>query len=131
MASANDIVADAQKQLAALQAIDAAINTKVAAIKDAEWNGPLNDGELNQIATLRKQEQPILAAIEELSYVTMGALDKSDEVTRIANAFAGIIKGLTAQADEIATIDSSAKSIGSICAALAKLVPQIQGLSTG
>lgn len=131
MASANDIVADAQKQLAALQAIDAAINTKVAAIKDAEWNGPLNDGELNQIATLRKQEQPILAAIEELSYVTMGALDKSDEVTRIANAFAGIIKGLTAQADEIATIDSSAKNIGSICAALAKLVSQIQGLSTG
>jgi hypothetical protein len=131
MASANDIVADAQKQLAALQAIDAAINTKVAAIKDAEWNGPLSDGELNQIATLRKQEQPILAAIEELSYVTMGALDKSDEVTRIANAFTGIIKGLTAQADGIAAIDSSAKNIGSICTALGKLVPQIQGLSTG
>jgi len=130
MASASDIVADAQKQLAALQAIDAAINTKVAAIKDAEWNGPLSDGELNQIAALRKQEQPILAAIEELSYVTMGALDKSDEVTRIGNAFAGIIKGLTAQADEIAAIDSSAKDISSICTALGKLVPQIQGLST-
>jgi len=131
MASANDIVADAQKQLAALQAIDAVINTKVAAIKDAEWNGQLSDGELNQIATLRKQEQPILAAIEELSYVTMGALDKSDEVNRIANAFAGIIKGLTAQADGIAAIDSSAKNIASICTALGKLVPQIQALSTG
>lgn len=128
MASANDIVAVAQEQLAALQAIDATINAKVAAIKDAEWNGPLSDVELNQIATLRKREQPILAAIEELSYVTMGALDKSDEVVRIANAFAGIIKGLTAQADEIAAIDSSAKNVGSICTALGKLAPEIQGL---
>jgi hypothetical protein len=129
MANANDVVAAAQQQLAALQAIDATINSKVAAIKDAEWNSPLTDTELNQIAVLRKQEQPVLAAVEELSYVTMGALDKSDEIGRIANALAGVVKGLTAQVDDIAAIDNSAKNIGSICTAIGKLIPQIQNLA--
>lgn len=131
MATASDIVANAQTQLDALRSIDSIIDAKIAAIKDAEWDKPLSSEQLGKISILRNQQQPILSAVEELSYVTMGALDKSDEINRIANALMGVIKGLNKQSDEIAAIDTSAKNIGSICTALGTLVPQIQELAKG
>ena len=129
MASANDIVASAQQQLTALQAINSSINTRIAAIKDAEWNASLTDQEIGQINALRAQQQPILSAIEELSYVTLGALDQSDEISRMGSALAGVVKGLDAQAAQIAAIDASAKNISGVSKAIAGLIPQIQALA--
>jgi hypothetical protein len=131
MATAGDIMASAQTQLTALQATNAKFDAQIAAIKDSEWNAPLTDQQLKQLTALRGQQQPVLAAIEELSYLTLGALDKSDEIGRIANALAGVVKGLTAQSDKIAAIDGDAKNVSAICTAITKLIPQIQSLAKG
>jgi hypothetical protein len=130
-ASAEDIYNAAQKQLTALQAVDSAINAKIAAIKDAEWNTPLTQSQLAQIAALRAQETAVLDASEELSYVTMGALDKSDELQRLTNALQGVSKNLSACADQIAQIGGAAGNVSAISKAISGLVPQLQSLASG
>ena len=122
------IVATAQKQLDALQAIDSAIAAKIAAIKDAEWDTPLTAEQIKQISDLRAQEAAILSAIEELSYVTVGALDKSDELTRMLNALQGISKDLSARTAAILAIGASAQNISAVCDGISSLVTQIQSL---
>jgi hypothetical protein len=129
MAPANDILASAQAQLAALQVIDGKFAAQIAAIKDAEWDRPLSDKELSQLSMLRAQQRPVLAAIEELSYVTMQALDDSDNIQRLSNALSGVVKGLMSESNNIAMIDGGAKNITAICGAISKLLPQIQGLT--
>jgi chromosome segregation ATPase len=109
------LVSAAQTQLNALKVLDGQFDTKINAIKDAEWSKPLTAGQLNQISDLRTQQAAIESAIEELAYVTMGALDKSDEITRMANALAGIVKDLKARTDKIAAVGAKSQEVASVC----------------
>jgi hypothetical protein len=129
MALEDDIFASTQAQLAALQAIDGNISAQIAAIKDAKWDQPLSDKELVMLSALRAGQRPVLAAIDELSYVTMQALDDSDEIQRLSNALSGVVKGLMSEVNNIAAIESDAKDITAICGAISKLLPQIQSLA--
>ncbi len=128
MASAAEIVARVQQQLDALDAVDLAIDAKIAAIKDSEWNGPLSSAQLDEVTALRAQKATILLADEELSYVTAGALDKSDEIKRIVNALSGVMKQLQASSAKIAAIGGKAQQIDSIVNGIKGLIPVIQGL---
>lgn len=83
-------------------------------------------------STLANDQSRIAAHITHLLGARQArALDKSDEINRIANALMGGSKGLNKQSDEIAAIDTSAKNIGSICTDLGTLVPQTQELAKG
>ena len=102
--NATAIVNTAKAQVDALKAVESQFDAKINAIKDAEWDKPLTAAQLKQISDLRTQEAAVEAAIEELCYVTMGALDKSDEITRLANALGGVVKDLKTRTAAITAI---------------------------
>lgn len=131
-AAGNDaaaIVTTAKAQVDALKAIESQFDAKINAIKNAEWDRPLTPAQLKQISGLRTDEAAVEAAIEELCYVTMGALDKSDEITRLANALTGVVKDLKTRTAAITAIGTDAKSFGAICDAISGLVPKLQALA--
>jgi hypothetical protein len=119
--SSASIVADANKRIADFQKIETAITQEIAAIKDKEWTQPLSQQDLSQISILRAADSSVLAALEELSYVTMAALDKSDELNRIRNAIDGVIKDLNKQKSTIEKIAKVATAIGSAIGGLQSL----------
>jgi hypothetical protein len=125
----NQIIANAHEQITALQKIDLAFAAKINAIKDTEWNKPLTPTQLKQISDLRTRKAAVLSAIEELSYVTAGALDSSGELQRLANALAGITKDLKARQQDIANIGAAAQSFASVLDNINSLTKQISALA--
>ena len=131
MVDMSAIVATANQQETALQQLDSAIDAKINAIKDAEWDKPLSAAEQATINDLRSQQAAILAAIEELAYVTEGALDTSDELTRMANALTGVVNDLNSRKAAITAIGTAADNFSATLDALNGLVTQIKALASG
>lgn len=123
------IVSAAQKQVNALKAIESQFDAKIEAIKDTAWKQPLTQAQLQQVSDLRAQEATVEDAIEELCYVTMGALDNSDELKRLANALTGVVTDLKGRTAAITAIGTDARSFGAICDAISGLVPKLQALA--
>ena len=127
--SFDSIVTAAQKQISALQQYDKEIDNQIIAIKDAEWNKPLTKSELARIKKLRADQISIQMAVEEIGYITLGALDKTDEVKRMANALAGVTKDLSARKASLEAIGKNLKKIGDVLAAIAGIAKKLNDLA--
>ena len=112
-----------------LQAVELQLAREVVAIKDKEFDHPLSESDIDRIIDLRSAKANIRSAIDELAFVTLKALDKSDELKRINNALAGAVKDLKRTADRIAKIGMAADTIKQVLGGVEKLGKQIEKLN--
>ncbi len=129
MASHQEIFDEAQKRISELQAVELQLEREVVAIKDKEFDHPLSQSDLDRIVKLRSAKSTIRSAIDELAFVTLKALDTTDELKRINNAIAGAVKDLKKTADRIARIGMIANTITRILGGVEKLGKQIGKLN--
>jgi hypothetical protein len=129
MASHQEIFDAAQKRISELQAVELQLEREVVAIKDKEFDHPLSQSDLDRIVKLRSAKSTIRSAIDELAFVTLKALDTTDELKRINNAIAGAVKDLKKTADRIARIGMIANTITRILGGVEKLGKQISKLN--
>jgi hypothetical protein len=127
--SHQEIFDSAQAQISGLQTIELKLNIAINAIKDKEWNGPLSAKDRERLADLRLDKGSILAAIEELAFVTMEALDKTDELKRINNAIAGVVKDLRSTAQRIERIGEIADTIKEVLSGVVTLSKKIKDIA--
>jgi methyl-accepting chemotaxis protein len=120
--SHQQIFDDAQKRISDLHLADVKINVEINTIKDHEFDRPLTPSERARIVELRTSKASIAAAVEELSFVTMAALDTTDELKRINNAIAGVVKDLRSTVKRI-------EKIGQVADTIAKILGGVQELS--
>jgi hypothetical protein len=123
MATSEQIMASANAQIAALQETERSINQEISTVKDKEWNNPLTDADRAELDDLRATRASVLSAMEEVSFVTMAALDKTDELQRIKNAMVGVIADLRAKQRLI-------QRIGQIAGKVTTVVTGVQDLSS-
>lgn len=129
MASHQEIFDEAQKRISELQAVELQLEREVVAIKDKEFDHPLSQSDLDRVVKLRSAKSTIRSAIDELAFVTLKALDTTDELKRINNAIAGAVKDLKKTADRIARIGMIANTITRILGGVEKLGKQIGKLN--
>ena len=98
-------------------------------IKDKEFDHPLSESDSDRIIDLRSAKANIRSAIDELAFVTVKALDTTDELKRIRNAIAGAIKDLKKTADRIAKIGMAADTIRLVLGGVEKIGKQIEKLN--
>lgn len=120
------IVDAADKQHAALQALERQIDSKIDEIKDREWNRPLTAEERTTLAGLRADMSSVMSAMVELAYVTLGALDKTDEVQRLINALASASKELSARKASLSLIASGLQSFAETLNGIERLVAHLK-----
>lgn len=129
MASHQEIFDAAQNGISELQAVELQLAREVVAIKDKEFDHPLSESDIDRIIDLRSAKANIRSAIDELAFVTLKALDKSDELKRINNALAGAVKDLKRTADRIAKIGVAADTIKRVLGGVEKIGKQIEKLN--
>jgi hypothetical protein len=127
--SHQEIYDSAQKKIADLQTADLQINIDINTIKDKEWDGPLSASDRDRLVELRSTKASILAAIEELGFVTMAALDKTDELRRINNAIAGVVEDLKNTVARIVRIGQIADTIKQVLGGVQDLSKSIKDLT--
>jgi hypothetical protein len=125
-----EIFDDAQKSISDLQKAELQANADINAVKDKEWNGPLSSKDRDQLVELRSAKASILGAIEELAFVTMQALDESDELKRINNAIAGVVKDLKSVSERIDRIGKVAETVGEVLGGVVALSKKIKDFTT-
>src|SRR6266481_1647447 len=125
----DEIVKAADEQIARLQASERALNTEINAVRAIEWQRPLNADEREQLAQFRRTKASVLAAIEELSLLTVSDLDQTDEVKRLLNAMEGIqlilktkVNNIKHKAAVAILITDAIQGIASLAAKLAAIV---------
>jgi hypothetical protein len=129
MASHQEIFDTAQKGISELQAVEFQLEREVVTIKDQEFDHPLSESDRDRIIDLRSAKANIRSAIDELAFVTLKALETTDELKRIRNAIAGVVKDLKKTADRIAKIGMVANTITSVLGGVEKLGKQIEKLN--
>ena len=129
MASHQEIFDTAQTRISELQAVEFQLPCEVVTIKDKEFDHPLSESDSDRIINLRSAKANIRSAIDELAFVTLKALDTTDELKRIRNAIAGAIKDLKKTADRIAKIGMAADTIRQILGGVEKVGKQIEKLN--
>ena len=126
--SYQEIVDAAETEFASLQAVDRAIGSRIRQIKDKEWNGPLTHQDREDLQQLREAKSALLATMEELNYVTIGALDKTQEVTRLANAIRATRQTLEGELNDIRNIEQIAEKIANILGGLTGVEDKLRGV---
>ena len=129
MASHQEIFDTAQKRISELQSVEFQLEREVVTIKDQEFDHPLSESDSDRIIDLRSAKANIRSAIDELAFVTLKALDTTDELKRIRNAIAGAIKDLKKTADRIAKIGKAADTIKQVLGGVEKLGKQLEKLN--
>ena len=129
MASHQEIFDNAQKRISELQAIEFQLEREVVTIKDKEFDHPLSESDGDRIIDLRSAKANVRSAIDELAFVTLKALDTTDELKRIRNAIAGAVKDLKKTVDRIAKIGMVANKITQVLGGVDKLGKQIAKLN--
>jgi hypothetical protein len=129
MASHQEIFDDAQKRISELQSVEFQLEREVVTIKDQEFDHPLSESDSDRIIDLRSAKANIRSAIDELAFVTVKALDTTDELKRIRNAIAGATKDLKKTVDRIAKIGKVANTITQVLGGVEKLGKQIEKLN--
>jgi hypothetical protein len=129
MANHQEIFDTAQKRISELQAVEFQLEREVVTIKDQEFDHPLSESDSDRIIELRSAKANIRSAIDELAFVTVKALDTTDELKRIRNAIAGAIKDLKKTTDRIAKIGMVADTIKLVLGGVEKLGKQIEKLN--
>lgn len=129
MASHQEIFDTAQKRISELQAVEFQLEREVVTIKDQEFDHPLSESDSDRIIDLRSAKANIRSAIDELAFVTVKALDTTDELKRIRNAIAGAVKDLKKTVDRIAKIGKVANTITQVLGGVEKLGKQLEKLN--
>lgn len=129
MANHQEIFDTAQKRISELQAVEFQLEREVVTIKDQEFDHPLSESDSDRIIDLRSAKANIRSAIDELAFVTVKALDTTDELKRIRNAIAGAVKDLKKTVDRIAKIGKVANTITQVLGGVEKLGKQIEKLN--
>lgn len=129
MGSHQEIFDDAQKRISELQAVEFQLEREVVTIKDQEFDHPLSERDRDRIIDLRSAKATIRSAIDELAFVTLKALDKTDELKRINNAIAGAVKDLKRTADRIVKIGMVANTITQVLGGVEKLGKKLEKLN--
>jgi hypothetical protein len=89
----------------------------------------LSESDGDRIIDLRSAKANVRSAIDELAFVTLKALDTTDELKRIRNAIAGAVKDLKKTVDRIAKIGMVANKITQVLGGVDKLGKQIAKLN--
>ncbi len=118
MAGYDEILKAADMALADQQEMERALNSKINEIKDKEWKAPLTPAQREDLQQLREAKAALLASMEELAFVTVGALDRTDEVKRLSNAIRGARKTLESELEDIRHIQSVAGTIAKVMGGL-------------
>jgi hypothetical protein len=129
MASHQEIFDDAQKRISELQAVEFQLEREVVTIKDQEFDHPLSERDRDRIIDLRSAKATIRSAIDELAFVTLKALEKTDELKRINNAIAGAVKDLRRTVDRIVKIGMVADTIKGVLGGVEKIGKKIEKLN--
>jgi uncharacterized coiled-coil DUF342 family protein len=127
--SHEEIVAAADRELARLQGIERRINAEINRIRDKEWTGPLSKADRNAIAQHRADMITTRATIEELAVVTLGALDRSDEVKRLVNSLAAVRADLNDRKASIEKFGETSNDIKNTLAGIRAIVDKLKGLA--
>ena len=109
--------------------IEFQLEREVVTIKDKEFDHPLSESDRDRIIDLRSAKANIRSAIDELAFVTLKALETTDELKRIRNAIAGAMKDLKKTADRIAKIGMAADTIRQVLGGVEKIGKQIEKLN--
>lgn len=123
-----EIVDDANKQLLDWQATERRINADINAIKDKAWDRQLTPEEQKQIAELRSEKAAVLDAIEELGFVTLGALEKTEELKRLVHSLSAIRRDLDGRRAKIEKFAEGATKLAGMIASLDNIVTKANGL---
>ena len=129
MASHQEIFDSARKRISELQTIEFQLEREVVTIKDQEFDHPLSESDSDRIIDLRSAKANIRSAIDELAFVTLKALETTDELKRIRNAIAGAVKDLKKTVDRIAKIGKVANTITQVLGGVEKLGKQLEKLN--
>jgi len=129
MASHQEIFDSARKRISELQTIEFQLEREVVTIKDQEFDHPLSESDSDRIIDLRSAKASIRSAIDELAFVTLKALETTDELKRIRNAIAGAIKDLKKTADRIAKIGKAADTIRQVLGGVERIGKQLEKLN--
>lgn len=129
--SPQDLFNTAQAQITALDALSAAIDTKVAAIKNASGPGGLSGAQRATIASLRAGQATIERAIQELAAVTIQALDNSAQITAAITGLQSVTGDLKTCSAQIGAIGDAAKNVSAIATQVSGLVSNLQTLVKG
>jgi hypothetical protein len=124
----DEIVAAADQQITQLQATESALNGDIKAVKDIEFERPLNDGESAQLAQLRQAKASVLLAIEKVSLVTVVNLDQTDEVQQLLNAITDVRLTLETERDSINHVTATATAITKVLTGIAALQAKLAAL---
>ncbi len=120
-----EIVEEARTARAAFLTIIESIEAEIARIKDKEWTSPLSKADRDKLKELRSDKAEVMLAVEELGYVTMGALDKSDGIQRIKNALTGARRDLAADRERLEKLAETPQQFADILAKLKKIVDKV------
>jgi hypothetical protein len=129
MATRAQIVKKADQQLAKLAKLERSIARAIDDLRDIEWDRPLNASERKTLEKLKADRTDVRDAIEELGFVTIAALDRSDEALRIANALKGVVRDLEARRAALNQFVSTAQGVASIISSLTGLAESVAKLA--
>ncbi len=101
------------------------IEEQIKKVKDKEWDGPLSKADRDKLSVLRANKSSTMLAVEELGYITMGALDKTDEVRRIRNAIIGVRRDLASERESFAKIADGITDFSKLLGKLKKVADKL------
>lgn len=125
MASRAQIVRRADRELTRLAKLERNIARAIDDLRDIEWDRPLNAAERRKLQNLKASRTDVRDAIEELGFVTMAALDRSDEALRIANALEGVVRDLKARRAALDRFVSTAQGVAAVLSSLTGLAASV------
>lgn len=106
---------------------DSELESMILTIEDIEWTRPLNAAERARRVKLRNAQTGCRAAQRELAFVTLQALNQSQEVQRLINALSGVNRDV---ADALKKVDGIVKVTGTI-AKVTSAIEQVLGKLAG
>jgi len=126
MPTSDEIMQAAEARIADLQATENATAQQIDAIRrKALDQGFLSDADRATRDSLRATQQATLDAIQEVSLITMQALDNADEVKDIRNRIAHAIDDLEHTKTKIVHIGQIADKVGEVVTGLKDLADKL------
>lgn len=123
-----EIVANARIARDGMLETDRKLDEGIIAIDEIAWSRELRASERSERARLRAAQTACRAAQIELSFVTIQALDQSQEVNRLINAIGAANKDVKEALEKVKNIVKITQGIAKVTAALEKVAIGLAGL---
>jgi len=128
MPTYQEIVATADAQIAAQQALEGSLSAEIDRIRDKQFNGPLSAADQAELQRLRDAKTAVLATIEALALITIQDLDRAPEVQTMKSEIAQARGVLQTRLDEINHIASVAGTVAAIMGGLSEVQGHLAAL---